>query len=74
MVDKLNYQQLGMDHMQTAVFHSSLKGQKRKLWEAFVLLDTTLMALEGSTDTGYEDEKLYLAKAKELVHEVHEWI
>ena len=52
----------------------SSKVQKRKLWEAFVLLDTTLMALEGRTDAGYEDEKLYLAKAKELVHEVHEWI
>ena len=74
MVDKPNHQQLGMDHMQTAVYKASSKGQKRKLWEAFVLLDTTLMALEGSTDAGYEDEKLYLAKAKELVHEVHEWI
>ena len=63
-----------MVEMNRHVDKASSKGQKRKLWEAFVLLDTTLMALEGSTDTGYEDEKLYLAKAKELVHEVHEWI
>ena len=63
-----------MVEMNRHVDKVSSKGQKRKLWEAFVLLDTTLMALEGSTDTGNEDEKLYLAKAKELVHEVHEWI